>query len=88
MNGFTELDIINYRYLVHSNAAVGLSQLIHGCKLLNIPIDPTGDVVSNNNAPTDDESARPFRMTCNDSHPTIRKRINRKSSCILKWVPS
>uniref|UniRef100_A0A914XCM7 Uncharacterized protein n=1 Tax=Plectus sambesii TaxID=2011161 RepID=A0A914XCM7_9BILA len=39
MNGFTELDIINYRYLVHSNAALGLSQLIHGCKLLGIAID-------------------------------------------------
>ncbi|CAK5032239.1 unnamed protein product [Meloidogyne enterolobii] len=43
MNGFTDIDLLNYRYLVYSNLIQGINQLIEGAKLMEIEI--TSDVV-------------------------------------------
>uniref|UniRef100_A0A183BN69 G-protein alpha subunit n=1 Tax=Globodera pallida TaxID=36090 RepID=A0A183BN69_GLOPA len=39
MNGFSELSIVNYRYLVYSNLIQGVYQLIEGADVLNIQVD-------------------------------------------------
>ena len=39
MNGFSDLDMINYRYLVYSNVIQAVSQLIEGAEHLQIPYD-------------------------------------------------
>ncbi len=38
MNGFTESDIINYRYLIHGNAIKALQQILNACKELKISL--------------------------------------------------
>nr|CAD2166018.1 unnamed protein product [Meloidogyne enterolobii] len=43
MNGFTDIDLLNYRYLVYSNLIQGINQLIEGAKLMEIEI--SSDVV-------------------------------------------
>lgn len=43
MNGFTEIDLLNYRYLVYSNLIQGINQLIDGARLMDIEIG--GDVM-------------------------------------------
>jgi len=43
MNGFTDIDLLNYRYLVYSNLIQGINQLIEGAKLMEIGIN--SDVV-------------------------------------------
>uniref|UniRef100_A0A915N2Z3 Uncharacterized protein n=1 Tax=Meloidogyne javanica TaxID=6303 RepID=A0A915N2Z3_MELJA len=43
MNGFTDIDLLNYRYLVYSNLIQGINQLIEGAKLMEIGI--SSDVV-------------------------------------------
>uniref|UniRef100_A0A914HFD5 Uncharacterized protein n=1 Tax=Globodera rostochiensis TaxID=31243 RepID=A0A914HFD5_GLORO len=48
MNGFTELSIVNFRYLVYSNLIQGVYQLIEGADVLNIQVDK--DVQDNVNA--------------------------------------
>jgi hypothetical protein len=42
MNGFTPLDIANFRYLVYKNLVQGVYQLVEGAKTLDIPV--SGDV--------------------------------------------
>ncbi len=40
LDGFSKIDMINYRYLVHSNVVVAVSQLLDGLKALQIPMEP------------------------------------------------
>ena len=39
MNGFSELDMVNYRYLIYSNIIQAVWQLIEGAKNLSIDVD-------------------------------------------------
>ncbi|TMS34806.1 hypothetical protein L596_002323 [Steinernema carpocapsae] len=38
MNGFSEMDMINYRYLVYSNVVQSINQILEGAQLLGVPI--------------------------------------------------
>lgn len=38
MNGFSDLDIVNYRYLVYSNLIQGMYQLIEGAETLGLGV--------------------------------------------------
>lgn len=49
MNGFSELSIVNYRYLVYSNLIQGMYQLIEGANTLHIAVDE--DVKASKKAP-------------------------------------
>lgn len=44
MNGFSELDMVNYRYLVYSNIIQSVWQLIEGAKTMNVDVDPDAEV--------------------------------------------
>uniref|UniRef100_A0A0M3HPZ2 G-protein alpha subunit n=1 Tax=Ascaris lumbricoides TaxID=6252 RepID=A0A0M3HPZ2_ASCLU len=39
LNGFSDLDMVNYRYLIYGNVMQAVSQLLEACDDLNIPID-------------------------------------------------
>ena len=39
MNGFSELDMVNYRHLIYSNIIQSVCQLIEGAKSLSIDVD-------------------------------------------------
>lgn len=39
MNGFTETDIINYRFLIYSNVIEAMHQFLEGARILKIVID-------------------------------------------------
>lgn len=39
MGGFSELDYVNFRYLVHSNVVVSMSQLLKGAEKFQLQID-------------------------------------------------
>jgi hypothetical protein len=39
MNGFTETDIINYRFLIYSNVIEAMHQFLEGARILQILID-------------------------------------------------
>ncbi|VDM27459.1 unnamed protein product [Toxocara canis] len=39
LNGFSDLDMVNYRYLIYSNVVQAISQLLEACQNLKIPLD-------------------------------------------------
>jgi hypothetical protein len=39
MNGFSDTDVINYRYLIYYNAIQAMHQLLEGARLLKILVD-------------------------------------------------
>uniref|UniRef100_A0A914EQ55 Uncharacterized protein n=1 Tax=Acrobeloides nanus TaxID=290746 RepID=A0A914EQ55_9BILA len=44
MNGFSDMDLINYRYLIYSNVIQSIYQLLEGAKALRIDINATASV--------------------------------------------
>ena len=40
LNGFTESDYVNYRYIIHSNAVIGLQEVLYAAKTLQLSLGP------------------------------------------------
>ena len=62
MNGFSDLDMINYRYLVYSNIVQAVYQILEGAEHLKIPPDPEVAV-----------SSQLFRITFTENDPFRQK---------------
>uniref|UniRef100_A0A914P2T5 Uncharacterized protein n=1 Tax=Panagrolaimus davidi TaxID=227884 RepID=A0A914P2T5_9BILA len=77
MNGFSDLDMINYRYLVYSNVIQATSQLLEGAEHLQIPYTPEYE-----------QAVKEFTFYYKNTHPSERELTKEITKVIAKIYQS
>uniref|UniRef100_A0AC34FA33 G protein alpha subunit n=1 Tax=Panagrolaimus sp. ES5 TaxID=591445 RepID=A0AC34FA33_9BILA len=77
MNGFSDLDMINYRYLVYSNVIQAVSQLLEGAEHLQIPFNSEYD-----------QAVKEFTFYYKTTHPSERELTKDITKIIAKIYQS